>query len=400
MKEGAGERARLLRGRTAIAAAAATAGSAFALHLALSSNPSSYLLAPAEESAAELIFSAVLACFEEDSGSSMVTPCKERVAEEETSRASLASIDAAIRLGLERRPDVFGNACHTFAHLVGQEAGSRLPGVTELAAAAALSTEVCQFGFYHGLVEGYAHSLSLEELRREMHLLCGFLEEGGSSRPELEYAEGDCNHALGHVSARATSDHMPHGLALCDRLPHDGAREACALGVVMNWTDNVHLWLTAGRDPSSAPSYMPVDPERRWEVCLHVPERHQPACASWMGSATMADVTSEPELIKEALEGYAAWCSDSFSSSKVVESCWISVGRMGGNLETMNHLGGWEGALDLCSRAGPHRQVCTTHMLTVAETFLQAPQIASLCQATAASQELCSRAEELAGAAR
>lgn len=384
-------RARLLAAASTLTLAAA--GSTW--FLLQPNDTTGRLTAPADPVAAEEAYLAILSCFEEDGGSAQPTACKDRVARLETSRASLRTLEAALERGLEAHPDLFGPACHSFTHLAGQHAARNLKDIEALSSAASQSAAICQHGLYHGLVEGYAGNLKFDRLREELPLLCAALKEAGTFElPDMQHAEGECNHVLGHVAARTLSDDVPAGLALCDTLPHDGARIACGTGVIMNWTDGMHRWATGG-EPASAPLHLGVDPARRWEICLKVPDFYRAPCALWMGSSTI--VSTEADHIRDMLSWYPAWCAESFEDRSVVAACWASVGMMGGDIATMRLLGGWEGSLALCrgDAEADHLDLCVSQMLSIAASFLPDADMLEACDFEHAVPGVCARAESM-----
>lgn len=348
-----------------------------------------------DENQVESIFEAMLRCLEEDGGSAQSTPCKARVARNEVARTSPGTATAAIGLGLERRPDLFGPACHAFSHSIGQESAQLLGSIEDLAAVAAMSTDICQFGMYHGLVEGYGDRLGPIRLKEELPRLCGTLSEAGRlGRASIQYAEGECFHVLGHVTARATKDVVPEGLLLCDLLPFDGARTACGTGVIMNWADSVQRWAGEGGE-GAPPAYLPVPADQRWLVCLEVPDRYQRPCVLWMGSTTITSLY--PDHIRSALAGYAAWCTREFADPEVVESCWMSVGMMGGDLATMRILGGLVKSISLCEEMSPAQflEACMSQLIGIAVSYLEEDELLTVCSRSGEASLACRTVREM-----
>lgn len=208
-------------------------------------------------------------------------------------------------LGTESRARFF---CHEASHAIGRES-LRMNG--NLADAFRDGYDVCDFGYYHGIVEGAAGGFDDQKFLDAVPTLC----EEFASAEELFYMQ--CNHGIGHAAARRTNNDMVRALAFCDALKLNPnltgerlriAENGCGTGVTMEW------FATATADPNAA-----VTPKvsRPRDVCLSIPEHWVSDCIEYVGNTLDA---SEPAV---SLREIASWCE----TTQYVERCYRGIAR-------------------------------------------------------------------------
>jgi len=225
-----------------------------------------------------------------------------------TARAAgvVEALDTLRRLlGTESRARYF---CHEASHAIGRES-LRVNGT--LADAFRDGYDVCDFGYYHGIVEGAAGGFDDATFLAAVPSLC----EDFASAEELFYMQ--CNHGIGHAAARRTNNDMLRALEFCDALELNPAltgerlrlaANGCGTGVTMEW------FATATADPNAA-----VTPRvsRPRDVCLDVPERWAPECIEYVGN------TLDASAPVESLTELGAWCE----TTGHVASCYRGLAR-------------------------------------------------------------------------
>lgn len=113
--------------------------------------------------------------------------------------------------------------CHDLAHAIGELGGVNARVLNE---ALADCTEICTYGCYHGVVEGYVakHGDFLDELPS----LCG----GELFAGIRQSSRSACFHGLGHGVASIAGFDIKKSLKLCDVISEEG-RSECGSGVIM-----------------------------------------------------------------------------------------------------------------------------------------------------------------------
>lgn len=91
-------------------------------------------------------------------------------------------------------PD-FANECHSYAHIIGEEAYGAFRAGTPLSLSPAM--QLCDFGFFHGFMTTFT-----TESRdpREMRTFCSEMEGTVSEGSERSYSRNACFHGIGHGS--------------------------------------------------------------------------------------------------------------------------------------------------------------------------------------------------------
>lgn len=238
-------------------------------------------------------------------------------------------------LGSESRTRYF---CHEASHAIGRES---LRQNGNLADAFRDGYDVCDFGYYHGIVEGAAGGFDDTTFLVKIPTLC----EEFASAEELFYMQ--CNHGIGHAAARRTNNDMLRSLEFCDALAQNPnltgerlriAQNGCGTGVTMEW------FATATADPNAA-----VTPKvsRPRDVCVNVPARWAPECIEYVGNTL--DASSPVESLIEL----GAWCG----TTEYIEPCYRGLARAaaGVGIPARDAIGvcekaGSRGARDECVR--------------------------------------------------
>lgn len=236
--------------------------------------------------------------------------------------------------------------CHEVSHAIGR-ASMRLYG--DLAEAFRNGYDVCDFGYYHGIVEGAAGTMTDDEFRQAVPRLCADF----ASTEELFYMQ--CNHGLGHAAARRTNNDMLRSLEFCDALADApqltgerlaGARNGCGTGVSMEW------FATVSAGDATAASPQVAQPR---EVCELVPDSWSNECFEYVGNTVDS---SNP--VGSLLE-IGNWCA----STGHEDACFKGVARAAGGLGL-----GTEDVLRICDSNASTRETCLSFYILVVATTI------------------------------
>jgi hypothetical protein len=297
----------------------------------------------------------------------------------------VATTLTGLRHSLEKYPQLFEQNCHRNMHYLGEYAGETFGDVD---AALAAGGPDCQFGYYHGVIEGYARVTA--KLWDEINDLCGKLSDDPNT-----YVYGECTHSLGHAIVTRTEDRIPEGLERCRLLQRDPDISACATGIFMSWSNTLVKLLKepgvtqADLDPKY--HYPPVDAQ--WVLCPDFDDLMAGACALFFAETTIHDA--------EHLSAFRRWCHDTFTGREhVLYNCHAGVGRVSGGYEEFQNLGGWPGVVELCVSGGYEDRyiaACAELAYTTASGFLlDASMIRDVCAAWEGHRlrnEQCKQAE-------
>lgn len=213
------------------------------------------------------------------------------VAEAEGVDASLKTLE-----GLTRSNGRARYFCHEASHAIGRASLRINESLTD---AFRDGYDVCDFGYYHGIVEGASAGMDDASFRTAVSTLCSQF----ANAEELFFMQ--CNHGIGHAAARRTNNDMLRGLAFCDAIAEteglEGerlrtARNGCGTGVTMEWFATA----TLSEDPTVTPKV-----EEPRDVCHQVPEQWAAECYEYVGNTLNA---SDPVNSLIELSG---WCNDS-----------------------------------------------------------------------------------------
>jgi len=245
--------------------------------------------------------------------------------------------------------------CHEMFHYMGWRAFD-VEG--DIAEAFLNSSDLCDSGMYHGVVEQYLRKHGLENIEEIVRTTC---EASLLSHPDLSAGVlGLCYHGLGHGLMYVTSSDLGRSLQYCDALEESSAQQ-CYSGVFMEYAsskamgplDN-HRDLTdfsycetlsdkhkaicywrQGQDNFSATN---GDVEKAMQLCLEVPPEHRSGCFEGVG-------TNNPAPSKLHADAGKACLSAQGVSREAYEAC------IRGSLSFVFALerGDSTGALQFCS---------------------------------------------------
>jgi hypothetical protein len=266
------------------------------------------------------------------------------VAETENVNAALKSLEGLMKS--EGRARYF---CHEASHAVGRASLRINNGIAE---AFRDGYDVCDFGYYHGIVEGASAGMNDQDFERAVSTLCAEF----ASAEELFFMQ--CNHGLGHAAARRTNNDMLRALDFCGAIENtDGlegdrlevARNGCGTGVTMEWFATA----TLSENPTVTPK---VDKPR--DVCHQVPTEWAAECYEYVGNTLDA---SDP--VSSLLE-LGAWCS----TSPQVGPCYKGLARAAAGVGISDR-----DAIGVCDTAknSDDRDGCVTYYIATVATTLE-----------------------------
>jgi len=139
---------------------------------------------------------------------------------------ALSNLDEFIQ---ENPSTVF--TCHDWTHAIGIASAAYYQNFE---IAFGKGTPACQYGYYHGVQEGFAMRMSNSHLKALVPNLCNQVTFG--------YNSGSCIHGVGHMVWYRTNEDFLGSIEYCKLLPATPSemyrpRDACAAGVAMNWGD-------------------------------------------------------------------------------------------------------------------------------------------------------------------
>jgi hypothetical protein len=282
-------------------------------------------------------------------------------------------------IAVERHPSEFAEQCHRAAHYLGEYAGSVSDDVD---AAISKGTSFCQFGYFHGVIEGYA--MVTPTLYEELPTLCAKVDPDPATT-----AHAECSHSLGHAVVTRTGNDVPAGIARCRSLQTRNERKACGTGVFMSWSNTLDVALRDERDNGTQiPELLLVAPaDRRWEMCVPLDDEMAEACVHFF-----AETAPVPPLLEgqaaASLGSFAQWCGQAFSGRQdVAVACQGGVGRVAGGVAVFDAVGGWPGIVELCSGLGlGQTSTCALNAYTAAAQF-QPDMVEPACAAWAGRPE-------------
>lgn len=196
--------------------------------------------------------------------------------------------------------------CHHTSHAIGRASYAIYDSIEK---AFTSGVEVCDFGYYHGIVEEASGYQTDEFFQESIPTLCVDLTTNN-----LFYMQ--CIHGIGHAVAQRTNNDMVRGLAMCERLDILPANErkpalnACGTGVTMEW------FSVATSGAGGLNSVSPTINKPR-DVCAQIGERWGGECYEYIGN------TVDSSKPYDSLTEIASWCLD----SSYVNSCYIGIAR-------------------------------------------------------------------------
>lgn len=116
--------------------------------------------------------------------------------------------------------------CHPLTHVIGREAALLYDTVGK---AYLHGDSFCWSGYYHGVLEGIASRIGVDDLPKKMDSIC--VEIPGKASYNFDYF--NCVHGLGHSVMELLGDDVFKSLAMCDNLSGNWEKESCYSGVFM-----------------------------------------------------------------------------------------------------------------------------------------------------------------------
>lgn len=242
--------------------------------------------------------------------------------------------------------------CHRSAHYLGEYAGETVPVVDD---ALALGGNFCQFGYYHGVIEG--HARVSENLWDDLPYLCLKITQDTEST-----VYGECVHSLGHAIVTRTKYDIGVGLQKCLLLQVYREQTSCGTGIFMSWSNELDRKINASQ-PLTA-EFTQVGKDSRWDMCATVDPLMAEPCVQFFAETT--------SMTSSGLSDYAKWCEKEFASNlDVIASCYRGIGRVSGGEAGFAKVGGWPGVVALCTAidSQDHMEECTSSAYSTASGF-------------------------------
>jgi hypothetical protein len=315
--------------------------------------------AAVDEERVEVFLNGARACTEE----MIPHECLNVLVLEKAPLLGVPTLIAGIGEAASRYPEAFLVNCHRAAHYLGEYAGETIGVLDE---ALALGDPFCQFGYYHGVVEGYARVTPT--LFEELPGLCYHIDADVTSTGHAE-----CSHSLGHAIVTRTDNDVAEGIRYCRALRTRDERKACATGIFMSWSNSLDKALHArDRDGSPVPEKFLIAPvDQRWLLCVPLDTEMAEACVHFLAETA----PSQPvvgEVAFRQMREFTSWCEETFvGRESVVLACHGAVGRVAGADAVFGPLGGWPGVVEFCLSAGSSEafDACTTYAYTSGSQF-------------------------------
>lgn len=186
----------------------------------------------------------------------------------------------------------FAKSCHPFLHQLGHATYAYYGGYAQ---AMQHSTEICDSGYIHGVLESYLGSGV--DIQQALQTAC--------TTTMSTFDRWQCYHGLGHGVMIASLENIPRSLSLCNTLPAAFEQNACMNGVYMQ-----HFVVTSdeGVTPKSNPTSL--------NDCASQPAAEQGACYSYAPSAYLTVYSGQ---YKNAIQ----WCS---GAKRYVAACYEGIG--------------------------------------------------------------------------
>ena len=242
--------------------------------------------------------------------------------------------------------------CHRSAHYLGEYAGETIPVVDDALKAGG---SFCQFGYYHGVIEGYARVS--ENLWDELPYLCLKITQDPEST-----VYGECIHSLGHAIVTRTKYDIDKGLQRCLLLPVYREQTSCGTGIFMSWSNELDRRVNSKQ--SLTAEFTQVSKDSRWDMCPVLDSLMIGPCVQFFAETTSMTI---PGLLD-----YVKWCTKEFPlAPDVLSSCYRGIGRVSGGEAGFVKVGGWSGVVALCTNidSETHIEECTSSAYSTASGF-------------------------------
>ena len=117
-------------------------------------------------------------------------------------------------------------SCHQLTHAIGRAAAKKYLNISE---AFKHGDSFCFSGYYHGVMEGIASKMDINNFMREINSICSNIS--GKERHSFDY--WNCVHGLGHGIMYVKDDEIFNSLKTCDLLNRSWEQTTCYSGVFM-----------------------------------------------------------------------------------------------------------------------------------------------------------------------
>lgn len=152
--------------------------------------------------------------------------------------------------------------CHQIAHVIGRTASKKY---SDISAAYNEGDNFCWSGYYHGVIEGVANDLGVDELVIQINTIC----DGTEKKGRYSFYHYNCVHGLGHGLMVVYENELFTSLDVCNRLSDSWERESCYGGAFM---ENVMAEL----NPDHSTKYL--NNEEPLYPCTAVADRYKHSC--------------------------------------------------------------------------------------------------------------------------
>lgn len=226
---------------------------------------------------------------------------------------------------IDKKPDLKDN-CHAYIHVIGE--------ITSIISSNFLGdfkngNITCEYGYYHGLLEGYAMKMDNEKLNQLVVKFCDYYSFG--------FNKGSCYHSLGHMAWIRTGGNFEKSINICQILPKDersvlSPQENCISGVAMNW---MHAYQDA---PENLKKKLTPDIKNPLSICETIKDEKQSSgCYTFAGGIYNQ---SKSETVK-----LSSICNTLIEIKQ--NTCFLNVGFILGFDTSVE----FDEALRICSKA-------------------------------------------------
>ena len=258
------------------------------------------------------------------------TDCLNELVLAQVEPMGVPTVWAGVLRAVEQHKDAFFDHCHRTAHKIGEYAGRTTGNVDR---ALAFGSQDCQFGYFHGVIEG--HAAVTPTLWEELPGLCLKVT---TDRASTAYAE--CSHSLGHAVVTRTDNDVRAGLERCKLIDTADDRMACDTGIFMSWSNTLDRLLNSGEALEAKFTIAP--PDRRWEFCPGLGDDIE-------AGACILFFAETAQMTVPGIESFRSWCAETFSGrTEVIKRCHMGVGRVIGGETGFRVVDGWGGVVRIC----------------------------------------------------
>jgi hypothetical protein len=225
-------------------------------------------------------------------------------------------------------------SCHDLSHVTGRAAWAKYGNVAQAFNA---GYDVCDFGYFHGIVEAAGAEMTPEEFKSRIPGMCGELRAD-----YLRYSQ--CAHGSGHGAFYLAQGDMEAAMELCSGFPRDdqGVTSGCETGVSMEWFAVYE---------SDSTELTPKVADRRM-VCGAVAAPYRASCFDYLYNGIEVVLAGDADIAREA-----AWCEE--NAGAAAANCLVSLGRVviAGLQRSPDQVHG------ICDGAGAQRSLCVANLM-------------------------------------